>query len=338
MDIQIKEAEQSLLLKWNNILEETKEGSIFHKLEWLKITEKYTCNKLYPMIIYNEEEIMGIFPIFLQKRLHSIIKMLVSPPGNSLIPYLGPLFPHYNEYKQDKKESLLSSFQENLTHFFQRIDADYINILFTPGFQDMRSFEWNGYDIKPRYTYIQSIVEFDEIWNGFKKELRKNINSTEKKGVIVYEGKREDIEFIYSSVFLRLSEQEQSLKMPKQYFYELYDAFYPKNMRIFITEYNNEKVGGVIVTCHNRRVSVWFGAVQSKISGIYPNDLLHWYVMKWANEQGQKEFEIIGANYPTISFYKSRFNLSLQLFFSVTRSSRVLESARICRNIIKKLY
>ena len=322
------EADHGLLSKWNSLVEECVEGTIFHDLNWLRIVEKHTGSKLYPMIAFKGDEIVNVFPLFQQNEF-TFLKTVISPHLRSHVPYLGPLFPHFNEYKQDKKDSISRGSHDAFNELIRRMNAKYVEIVFSPGFLDMRPFQWNGYDVIPRYTYMQTLGDVKSVWNGFKKELRKNINNAEKKGVTVSEGTKADVSLICSSVHQRLEEQEQSLDMPYQYFYDLCEVFHPKNLRIFVAEHNKENVGGVIVTCYNRRVSMWFGSVRAELRGLYPNDLLHWSVIKWACEQGFKEFEIVGANSPTISAFKSRYNLDLKLYFSVNKySPQFLKYAR----------
>jgi hypothetical protein len=316
---QISFSDGSLLAKWDSLVEQVPQGTIFHNMNWLRAVEKHTKSMLYPIMILKGEEVVSVFPIFLRKR--SFLNTLSSPHGNSFVPHLGPLFPYFDEYKQDKKESILKGFQDEFNDFARLMKAAYVSIVFSPDVVDVRQWQWSGYEVKPQYTYIQKLSDVKSAWDGLKKTLRKNISNATEKGVTIGEGKKEDIDFIYLSVLKRLEEQERSFSMSKEYFYDLYDAFFPENLHVFIAEYKNAKAGGVITTCYNGRVSVWFGAVQTEISGLYPNDLLHWHVMKWAIEQGFREFEIIGANSPTISFFKARYNLGLRMYLSATKYS-----------------
>jgi hypothetical protein len=330
MEIQIIEADKDLLSKWDAIVEESPHGTIFHMLDWLKTVEKNTTSKLYLLAGLKGEEITGIFPLFRQNFMHSLLKAALSPHGSSFVPYLGPIFLGYNEYKQDKRESILKDFQTATNDFYtKQLNPNYISIICAPGFEDMRCYQWSGHSVTPCYTYMKNIVDIESTWNDLKKQLRKNIRNAENKGVTVKEGDRKDVDFIYSSVSQRLEDQQLFLGMPKEYFYNLYDVFYPRNLRIFLAEYAGERVGGIIILCFKGKVSVWFGAAQPELSGFYPNDLLHWSIIQWANKEGFKEFEIIGANSPSISFFKSRYNLNLELYFSVTKySSRLVKYAK----------
>lgn len=331
MNVQMMEADKTLLSKWDSLVEETSQGTIFHRLNWLKIVEKHTRGKLYPLIGFKGEEIVGVFPVFCQDFMASLFRASLSPPASSLVPYLGPLFPNYDKYKQNKKESTLKDFQKAVDDFLvQHIDPNYVSIVFSPGFLDMRAYQWSGYDVRPRYTYVKDVSDIESVWKGLKKQLRQSIRKAERRGVTVKEGNKKDLDFIHSSSSRRLKEQQLFLETPKEYFHDLYNVFYPRNLRIFTTEYNGQKVSGVIITCHKGKVSGWFGTDRPDFKRFHPNEhaaikevnkLLNWAAIKWANEHGFKKYEEIGANTPRLTPFKSKFNLDLQLYFSVSKYS-----------------
>ena len=71
MEIQIKIGTDREL--WNILLKNSEYATPFHTWEWLTIMEKYSTasllgfkmkSKLYPLIGYNGEEPIGIFPVF----------------------------------------------------------------------------------------------------------------------------------------------------------------------------------------------------------------------------------------------------------------------------------
>ncbi|MGD0644431.1 MAG: GNAT family N-acetyltransferase [Candidatus Bathyarchaeia archaeon] len=322
LTVRIIEADNDITSTWDSIVGQSLHGTIFHTLNWLKIVEKRTNSRLYLLAGLKGEEVIGVFPVFRQDFMHSLLRTALSPHGNSFIPYLGPLFLNFNAYKQDKKELIVKDFVDASNLFLRRkMNPNYVSIMSAPGLTDVRSYQWGKYDVTPRYTYVKDIIDIESAWVDFKKVLRKNILNAEKKGVVVREGGKQDLHYIFSAVSNRLSKQELNIGISKDYFLDLYESFYPRNLNVFIAEYGNERVGGIITICFKDKLSVWFGAAQSDFGGFYPNDLLHWSIIKWANKQGFKKFEIIGANSPTISFFKSKYNLNLELYFSVSKYS-----------------
>ena len=67
MTVKIRIAQNSDAGEWDTIISQSPHGTIFHQWNWLKITEKHTKSKLYPLIGEKNGEIVGIFPLFFQK-------------------------------------------------------------------------------------------------------------------------------------------------------------------------------------------------------------------------------------------------------------------------------
>ena len=112
MNIEIREIKEDETWQWDDIVKNSPYGTIFHTLKWLKIVEKHTKNKLYPLIGFKGKEIIGIFPVFYQKR--GPLRMIFSPPPKVAMPYLGQIYIGYNQWKQNKRESISIEFQAQI--------------------------------------------------------------------------------------------------------------------------------------------------------------------------------------------------------------------------------
>jgi hypothetical protein len=55
-------------------------------------------------------------------------------------------------------------------------------------------------------------------------------------------------------------------------------------------------------------------------------DLLQWKIIEWAHEKGIRRCEITGANMPSISYFKSRYNFDLALFYVVRKKSFLMRT------------
>src|SRR5512146_163575 len=90
---------------WDGFIEESPQGMLFHRWDFLKIIEKYTHYRLFPYGIYEGRELVSVIPIFYKSTKG--IKMAYSPPQGTLayIPYLGPVMGRtYESLTQHKKE------------------------------------------------------------------------------------------------------------------------------------------------------------------------------------------------------------------------------------------
>ena len=239
MTIELKVASEEETEEWDKLVENSPYGTIFHTWEWLKIAEKQTNSKLYPLIGYKGTEPVGVYPLFLIKKKG--IKLVFSPPSNTLLLYLGPAFVNFDRMKQSRRESLFAEFQTEVDEFVtSELKGNYARIRTAPGLLDSRPLRWSGYEVEPLYTYMIDLNKgVDYVWTGLNRKLRVSIEKTKKEGVSVEMGAKEDLEFIRSSLYTRFEKQglKPSKGYYKEYLAELYDAFYPENMKRFVAKY-----------------------------------------------------------------------------------------------------
>jgi len=330
-EIEVRELKKENYELWDELVENSPQGTIFHKLDWLKIVEKHTKSKLSLFTGYLGNEIIAAIPFFYHRSF--FLKTLSSPVGSTMIQNLGPLIPNYDDLKQDKREYYFREFQKELDKYiYSKIKPHVITITTSPNLIDVRPYIWTNYQVTPKYNYIKNIENLDWIWNDFKKRLRKNIVNAEKNGVEIEEGDLNSYNFIIQSLSGRLEEQESKLPVSNVYMLDLYHKFYPNNLKVFISKYEGKQVGGIIFTTYKDKVSIWVGATRANLKGLYPVDLLQWKIIEWGHENGFKYCEILGANMPSISYFKSRYNFDLNIYYSVEKSSTTF---KVVTNVYK---
>lgn len=310
--------------EWDDLVDKSPYATIFHTWNWMKIVEEHTKSRLYPLVGFKGTTSIGIYPIFLQKR--NFVNLVFSPPPKVGLLYLGPLILNYEQLKQSKRESICISFQRAVDKFIlSDLKTNYARIRTSPGFLDSRPFKWTGYEVEPFYTYTVDLSKGqDQVWGNFNKQLRLDINKTEREGVSIEENDKKGLEFLYSSIFKRFEEQGLRSSISRDYLSELYDAFHLENLKVFTARYNREIVGGLIALHHKDKVSLWVGVPKTTLKGIYPNDLVQWEVIKWGCEKGYKKYELMDSGYnPRLRHFKSKYNPNLSVWFSATKHSSV---------------
>ncbi|MEL4304426.1 GNAT family N-acetyltransferase [Methanococcoides sp. LMO-2] len=332
-EIIIRELREDEIHLWDDIVAQSPQGTIVHEISWLRIIEKHTNSNLHLLIGCLGSEIIAAIPLFSKKKY--FLNGFYSPISGAMIQHLGPIFPNYDSLKQDKKEYYFREFCLKLDHYLNsNKKSDFILIETSPNLLDARPFVWNRYDVTPKYNYVKNIEDLDSTWNDLKKQIRKNILNCEKNDVEVYEGNLEDYNFIIESLSRRLSEQEVELPPSKDYFLDLYHKYYPDNLKIFMAKYDGNPVTGIIATTYKDKISIWVGATRTDTKGIYPVDLIQWKIMEWGHKMGYKYCEIQGANMPSISYFKSRYNFDLEIYYSAKKENRKVKIALQ----FKKLY
>jgi hypothetical protein len=322
-EINIRLLEREEYPLWDEIVQRSPQGTLFHTTPWLLLAERHSQTKLHLCIGTLGEEVIAGMPFFSEGR--GIFRKVFSPVGSSMIHNLGPIYPGYEALKQYKREYYLRDFHAVLHQYiYSEYHPDIYSVTTSAPALDARPFLWAGYRVSPMYNFIADIRDTKKLWDGFKQELRKNIKKAENSGITIEEGGREEYFHIINSVIEKLKDEEGC--PPKRALIDdLFQAFWPENFKIFVARYGGEIVGGIIALAFKDKVSAWYGAVKADLKGLYPTDLLHWHLVQWGCSNNYRYFEIYGANIPTISYYKSRYNFDLDLYFHVTRKSKLLQ-------------
>lgn len=331
MGIELKVANEDDARMWDKIVESSPHGTLFHTWNCLKIIEKYSKTKLFPLIVLKGIVPIGCIPLFYQKKLW--MKLLFSPPPHVALSRFGPLLVEYEGLKQHKKESTMIEFQKKIDEFiFSEINPDYLNLT-SAYFEDSRPYVWSGYSVEPTFNYIFSMDDdLEKIWSKIKKNTRQDIQRARRRGFSMRDGNKEDMLRIYKFMVERYDQQKRKVKVPFEYLLEMYDVFNPENLRVFIVEKDGEAVTGSIDVYFKGKVIAWIG--NAKANG-HATDLLTWESLKWAHENGFKYYNIMGAagNERLYSFY-SKYNPELVVSFSAKKYTSF--SSKLISDIVYK--
>ena len=329
MNIKVRIAEEKELKNWNLYVKSSPYGTIFHTLDWLRIAEKHTNSKLYPLIGLKGEKVIGIFPLFYMRK--GLLRMVFSPPPKTGIPYMGPVLLGYDELKQDKKESLILNFVICVDKFIHdSFKPHYIYIKLPPGLLDCRPFKWLGYYASPVYSYLLDISKgLSVIESNISMQARKNIRKAEQVGLTIELGNKEELLILYNMLNRRYIEQKRKIPISEDYLLDVFNSLFPENLKIFVLRYKDKIISGGVKLCYKDKVTDWIGQAKTKIRT--SNDFLHWSVIKWGIENRYRYYEIIGANTLSICQFKSKFNPALSVYFCVKK-------ATLAAIIAEKLY
>ena len=78
----------------------------------------------------------------------------------------------------------------------------------------------------------------EEILAGFKQKWRYNVRLAQKKGVVIKEGKREDLKDFHK-IMLTTGERDNFITRPLSYFEKMYDCLGPDHMKLLMAYYED---------------------------------------------------------------------------------------------------
>jgi lipid II:glycine glycyltransferase (peptidoglycan interpeptide bridge formation enzyme) len=154
----------------------------------------------------------------------------------------------------------------------------------------------NKKHIQPRCTIILDLTkDEDSILSGFESKTRYNIRLGQKKGVeIIRSEKRTDIK-IFLNILEETSKRQKFLIHQNNYYEALWDIFKPQKMiHLFMAYYQGKPVSGLFLITFGNKCWYLYGASGSIHRETMPNYALHWEVIKWAKNNGLKEYDLWG--------------------------------------------
>jgi len=324
--------------RWDDIVASSVNGTLYHTWEWLKIVEKHSQSKLFPLVFFNSKDDVpfGAIPLFYTRRFG--VKMVFSPPPGSAIT-LGPILLNKG-YKQHKFELAYLDFQAAIDKFINRLGVDYTFISTSPKLLDIRPFTWAHYNVSPCYTYLIDLNQGKEaIWNNLRKNTRRDITIAQKKGVKIHE--QTDItslDYVYDTSAERYSQQKIRFPLGKDYLLDLFQTFGINKhaIRIFVAISEKQIVTALACIEYKDTLAAWMGGTRTQISALEANKLLYWEAITWAIDNQYKWFELMGANTRHLCDFKSMFGPAVSICFSIKKTNLLGNLAEKAYFLMKK--
>jgi hypothetical protein len=323
MTVEIRLAQNDDAKEWDEINSKSPHGTLFHQWNWLKITEKHTRTRLYPLIGLKNGIPIGVCPLFFQKK--GPARMVFSPPPHAALFYLGPVLTGYDTLSQEKWEHLYIDFHNSVENYIiNDLRANYISISLSPALQDSRPFSWSGYAIEPNFDYAVDLsTGIEDLYSSLDRKQRADLKRAKAKGMSVEIGTKKDFETILDLMDIRYTQQAKIVTASRDYFLDLYET-YEDNLKIFVVKFEGEIVTGTIDLEYRDTLYCWIGNPKP-INPISPspNDLLISECVRYASEHGLKYHTTFGAagNERLHTYYATKFNPELRVRYTAIKKS-----------------
>lgn len=325
---------------WDNFVDQSFDGSLFHKWDCLKIMEKYTKSKLLSYGIYKGDVLICIFPLFFMNSKG--LKMIFSPPPGTGVTRLGFVMnQEFDTLKQNKKEAYLNIVTDAFNEEMKKISPNYVHISLVPNFLDIRSFVWNNYSTEQYLIYIINLnSSLDEIWSGFDKDLRNEIKKAGSMNLKLL--KSDSVSIFYELSKARYKDKGLNFSVNKTYLEEMLKT-YPENLGLYYLYDSNDNIISASINCsYKDKFVVWMGGLktynQRSQKKIYSNEYMIWEFIKKAKNTDCKIFDW-GGGPKTISQFKSKFNPTLGICMTIQKKDnfgKFVEWSYL--NFIKRIY
>lgn len=321
---------------WDRLVDNSKDGLLFHKWDFLKIMERHTNCKLLPYGIYDKNDtLICVFPLFLRDKG---LKTVFSPPPRTGVTRLGFVMnQEFDSLKQNNKEAALRIVVEDFNEEIKKISPNYMSITLVQNFLDVREFKWKNYDIDTGFTYMFDLNQsLDEIWGNIRKSLRNKISQMDELNLRILPDN--DISRFYESEKKRYEKKGLNFEIiNKNYLEDLFET-YPEYLKLNNLYDNNDNIVNTQIDCEYKdRFTLWLGGAKPQENAHY-NEYRIWNSIKMAKNAGYKRIDW-GGGPQSIFQFKSKFNPTLNLYFTVYKKDIIGKSVEwIYLNLMKKIH
>ena len=281
-----------------------------------------------------------LFPLYIMRKL--ALYAAFSPPPGCDTPYLGPLY--HNELTGNKNKMIVPEIQSAIVSHFHKLGFNFIKFRTSPGQPDNRGFLWKGFMVRPQYEYEFAINnKKDRLFQSFPGDTRTKIRRAQKYDELEFEfGGIENAVKVYTMVLERFREQDINWPVKESFIRAIFKEFHPENIQVVLAKFNGEPVSGLIFFKYSNTLVDWIGGMSPRqnISGL--NELMHWKIIEWGQENNCTVYNLGGANTPHLCKPKLKYNPELVLYSEVLKGSSIFEfmnktaTLPIIRNLLHK--
>lgn len=150
-----------------------------------------------------------------------------------------------------------------------------------------------AHSVQPRRTILLDLQGDPEaLLARMKQKTRYNIHLAEKKEVRVRSW--EDIP-AFSRMMQVTSQRDGFGVHPEGYYRMVYDQFVPPGLgQLFVAEYQSTPLAAVLALKYGQRAWYFYGASTDRERNRMPAYLVQWQAIRWAQEQGCREYDLWG--------------------------------------------
>ena len=303
---------------WSAFVKTHSYGTVFHTPEMYDVYAR--TENVQPIVVAAEEngEIVGL-----------LLAQYITN-GNALTSWLtarsiitgGPL-----AKDNDSKiiEALFAAYRKQLPikTIYSEIRPVYdIKDLMSEGAKELREWKRKGH-----YNIVLNVGRSEEkLWNGMHKERRRNVGQAEKAG-LRFEEVVTDTERKKVIALLQQTYRRKHVPIADSSLFEHLTEIMPEMVRFFACyTADGTMIAGQIRLCYGSLVYAWFAGSDEAYFKLRPNDFTMWNVIRWAHEQGYKEFDFGGGGEPGVEYgvrdYKLKYGCEMYDYGRYTLAHR----------------
>ena len=275
--------------EWNEFVENTSLGSLYHMWEWGETLSSICGYRRYYLSAVQQERMVGILPLI---HVKSILfgNRLISLP---FCEYGGPLV--VSDGGAQEKKRVMKALVNDANKLARTLGVGYVEMR-KPVTEDAEEImNAHGYTRLRRYVTFRLDLtkDPDGLWANMHKSTRKAIRKALRNEVTTEKVEEEAQLRAFYMLYLRDMKRHGSPPHEYALFKKLFDSFQEDSrMRVLLAKYRGHFIGGRIVFCDGRTVFCWNSVSDVKYRNLNPGNLLLWETIEWGLKNSYQFLEM----------------------------------------------
>lgn len=279
--------------RWNERLLESKYGTIYQTKEYSTyVKDAYNWETNFLLFINSQGDIVGQLlltsqPKFTGNGLHNKLLDILTKRRIYRWSY-GPVifFPTYNDEIIKSLSKYLISLDSKVIGYEHPLSSGLLSKIEKP------------FIINKWSTFIIDLKKNKEtLWNNLDKHsARKNIERSQKRGVVIKQMDSTILESYYK--MLLETKKKVGGEVSFNDVESLWKNLNPIGLSGSIALYNEEPIGGILISSFNSYINEW-GVARTDFDReqkLYSQDYLKWKIIEWGINNNQNYFDLSGVN------------------------------------------
>jgi hypothetical protein len=309
----VAELTGSDLSQWDDLVDYSPQGTIFHKTGWLDACARSLKKKVKIFGCFQDGKLIGGTSLFLERKKLGFVPVASStctmtPFGGFVLSAPFTAGVHRQEtFSREIIESLIREIKKE--HFFS------IRIQNSPDFLDIRPFTLNGWKSRVLYAYYINLE--DNVESHADHEVKKNIRKAEKNGITIESFS--DISRYYTLFSEMNARKDLKIPAPKDLFTGVYSFISNNNAGEMVVAKTpeGEIACAEIVIWDTKQAYRWSAASDTRFLNTGASSQLLFNLLKRLQERGIPKINLMGANTAQLSRFLSSFNPTLVPYYQI---------------------
>jgi len=161
-----------------------------------------------------------------------------------------------------------------------------------------------GYTYNDHLNYLVDLSRGeDAVFSRFQSKKRQVIRRSIREGMTTRVGDKADLGVFYQ-MLMEIFHQKARLPLPRISFFEsIFEILVPRNLaQLFICEKESVPMAGTLCLTYRDTIHSFYNGSFREHLRHYPNDSLHWEIMRWGILHGYSLFDFGGGGAPHEKF------------------------------------